>query len=180
MIDSSEPAAARERPRVVITGMGTVNALTSGGRSAVAGALALGRSGIGPIRAFAPDQGTGGLAAEIDQSVNTQGQLSVGYVLVGRAILDDFEDTGSIVAWFLGIVGTLLALCTAAAVASLSLLRRRRWAWWALLVLCPVTAVLGVVAGYYLLPLGVAAAASAVFVLLLLPSTRVWLASATP
>jgi 3-oxoacyl-[acyl-carrier-protein] synthase II len=65
---SSNPAPLRQRQRVVITGMGTVNALTSGGKPAVAEAIALGRSGIGPLRAFAPDPGTSGLAAEVDDA----------------------------------------------------------------------------------------------------------------
>ena len=65
---SSEPPLPRPGRRVVVTGMGTVNALTSGGKSAVAEALALGRSGIGPLRAFVPEPGTGGLAAEIDDA----------------------------------------------------------------------------------------------------------------
>jgi hypothetical protein len=101
---------------------------------------------------------------------------AVGYPFVGRLLLEDFGDTDSIVARFFVIAGAMLALCACAVVASVSLLRRRRWAWWVLLVLSPVTAVLGLVSGYYLLPLGVAAAASAVFVLLLLPSTRAWMA----
>ena len=41
-----------ERRRAVVTGMGTVNASTAGGRAAVAGALALGRSAIAPVTAF--------------------------------------------------------------------------------------------------------------------------------
>jgi 3-oxoacyl-[acyl-carrier-protein] synthase II len=53
---------------VVITGMGTVNALTSGGASAVTEALALGRSGIGPLRGFVPEPGGSRLAAEIDDA----------------------------------------------------------------------------------------------------------------
>src|SRR5262245_29830487 len=65
----SAPAPPRERRRVVITGMGTVNALTAGGRSAVADALALGRSGIGPLRAFAPEPGGPALGAEVDDAV---------------------------------------------------------------------------------------------------------------
>jgi 3-oxoacyl-[acyl-carrier-protein] synthase II len=46
--------------------MGTVNALTSGGRAAVAGALALDRSGIGPRRTLAAEDGASRLAAEVD------------------------------------------------------------------------------------------------------------------
>jgi len=38
--------------RVVVTGIGTVNASTAGGRDALARALALGRSAIAPVRAF--------------------------------------------------------------------------------------------------------------------------------
>ncbi|MDH2416489.1 hypothetical protein [Nocardioides sp. CER19] len=106
--------------------------------------------------------------------------IAVGFVVVGRALLDDFDEADSVVPWFFSIVGTLLALCTIAVVASLGLLRRRRWAWWTLLALCPITAGLGVVSGYYLLPLGVAAAASTVFVLLLLPATRAWTSDSGP
>jgi len=62
------PAPARERRRVAITGMGTVNASTAGGAAAVAGALAA-RSGIGPLRAFAADRCSSRLAAEIDDAV---------------------------------------------------------------------------------------------------------------
>ena len=65
---SSGPASPPGRRRVVITGMGTVNALTSGGASAVTEALALGRSGIGPLRGFAPEPGGSRLAAEIDDA----------------------------------------------------------------------------------------------------------------
>lgn len=101
------------------------------------------------------------------------------YALVGSAILDDFDDTGSLVAWFFAVTGGLLGLCTAAVVASVGLLRRRGWAWWTLLALTPVTAVLGVLGGYYLLPLGAAATAVTIFVLLLLRPTRAWIASPT-
>jgi len=48
--------------------MGTVNAVTSGGTSAVAGALALGHSGIAPLRAFAAEHSASGLAAEVDDA----------------------------------------------------------------------------------------------------------------
>lgn len=80
-------------------------------------------------------------------------------------------------AWFFGVAAARLALCAVAVVSSLGLLMRRRWAWWVLLALSPVTVVLGVMVGGFVLPLGVAAAASAVFVLLLVPSTRAWMAS---
>jgi 3-oxoacyl-[acyl-carrier-protein] synthase II len=52
--------------RVVITGMGTINACTAGGTPAVAGALASGRSGIGPVRGFAIERAPSRLAAQVD------------------------------------------------------------------------------------------------------------------
>ena len=54
--------------RVVVTGVGTVNASTVGGRDALASALALGRSAIGPIRAFDAADLTSRLAAEVDEA----------------------------------------------------------------------------------------------------------------
>ena len=54
--------------RVVVTGLGTVNASTAGGRDALAGALALGRSAIAPVRAFAVDDLASRLAAEVDEA----------------------------------------------------------------------------------------------------------------
>ena len=54
--------------RVVVTGLGTVNASTAGGREALAGALALGRSAIGPVRIFAPTDCASRLAAEVDEA----------------------------------------------------------------------------------------------------------------
>src|SRR5690242_35520 len=101
------------------------------------------------------------------------------YAVVGHAILGTFGTTGTVVAWFFGVVITLLVLCCVAVVASVGLLRRRRWAWWTLAALAPVTAALGVMTAFYLLPLGVAAAAVAVFVLLVLPSTRAWMAASS-
>lgn len=100
---------------------------------------------------------------------------AVAYGLIGRTILPYFADTDSIVAWFIAVISALLITCLMAIAASVSLLRRRRWGWWTLLVLSPVTAIAGVMAGYYVLPLIVAGAAVAVFVLLLLRSTRAWL-----
>ena len=53
--------------RIVVTGLGTVNASTTGGRDALAGALALGRSAIGPVRAFDATAMVSRLAAEVDE-----------------------------------------------------------------------------------------------------------------
>jgi len=58
-----------ERPRVVITGMGSVNACTVGGTEAVAAALARGRPAIAPVRAFATDGCRSHLAAEVEASM---------------------------------------------------------------------------------------------------------------
>ena len=57
-----------QRPRVVITGMGTVNACSVGGTDAVAGVLAQGRSAIAPVRAFAINGCRSRLAAEVEAS----------------------------------------------------------------------------------------------------------------
>ncbi|MGH7367550.1 MAG: beta-ketoacyl synthase N-terminal-like domain-containing protein, partial [Candidatus Rokuibacteriota bacterium] len=54
--------------RVVVTGLGTVNASTAGGRAALAGALALGRSAIGPVRAFDTVDLSSRLAAEVEEA----------------------------------------------------------------------------------------------------------------
>jgi len=64
-VSEGGPASAR---RVVVTGLGTVNASTAGGREALAGALALGRSAIGPVRSFATAGCASGLAAEVDET----------------------------------------------------------------------------------------------------------------
>lgn len=63
----AEPRPVAER-RVVVTGLGTVNASTAGGREALAGALALGRSAIGPVRTFAVAECASRLAAEVDEA----------------------------------------------------------------------------------------------------------------
>jgi 3-oxoacyl-(acyl-carrier-protein) synthase len=54
--------------RVVVTGLGTVNASTVGGRDALAGALALGRASIGPVRGFDTAGMSSRLAAEVDEA----------------------------------------------------------------------------------------------------------------
>jgi 3-oxoacyl-[acyl-carrier-protein] synthase II len=52
--------------RVVVTGIGTVNASTAGGRDALAGALALGRSAIAPVGTFDVSDLPSRLGAEVD------------------------------------------------------------------------------------------------------------------
>jgi 3-oxoacyl-[acyl-carrier-protein] synthase II len=53
---------------VVVTGLGTVNASAVGGRDALAGALARGRSAIGPVRSFDTADMSSRLAAEVDDA----------------------------------------------------------------------------------------------------------------
>ena len=55
--------------RVVVTGVGTINASNAGGREALAGALALNRSAIGPVRGFDAAAFTSRLAAEVDDAI---------------------------------------------------------------------------------------------------------------
>lgn len=62
-----------EQRRVVITGVGSVNAAVAGGTVAVAEALARDRSPIAPVRAFAVNGCPSRLAAEVDEQ--TLGEL---------------------------------------------------------------------------------------------------------
>lgn len=57
--------------RIVVTGLGTVNASTAGGRDALAGALALSRSAIAPVRGFDTAGLSSRLAAEVDDATLT-------------------------------------------------------------------------------------------------------------
>lgn len=54
--------------RVVITGLGTVNALATSGLAGLSATLASGRSGIGPVRRFDVDGCPSRLAAEVDDA----------------------------------------------------------------------------------------------------------------
>jgi 3-oxoacyl-[acyl-carrier-protein] synthase II len=58
-----------EGRRVVITGIGTVNAAGAGGAAAVAESLADGRSAIAPVAAFSVDRCRSRLAAEVEAAV---------------------------------------------------------------------------------------------------------------
>jgi len=58
-----------EGRRVVITGIGTVNAAGAGGAAAVAQSLATGRSAIAPVAAFSVDRCRSRLAAEVEAAV---------------------------------------------------------------------------------------------------------------
>ncbi len=55
--------------RVVVTGLGTVNAASAGGASALVAALRSGRSAIAPIRSFDVEGSACRLAAEVDEAI---------------------------------------------------------------------------------------------------------------
>src|SRR5262249_37465285 len=61
------PAEGRraDRPRIVITGIGSVSALAVGDGAAVAEAISRGGSAIGPVRAFSTDGSASRLGAEV-------------------------------------------------------------------------------------------------------------------
>ena len=61
-------ARADGSPRIVVTGVGTVNACAAGGRDALAAALAAGRPGIGPLRRFSTEGAASRLGAEVDDA----------------------------------------------------------------------------------------------------------------
>jgi hypothetical protein len=104
--------------------------------------------------------------------------VTVVTVIVGPTLMSDFDEPTWLVALVLGLIVVGLAWAVVSTVAAVKLLRRRRWAWWTLLVLSGLRAVLGLGSGLGgaltgLLSVG---AGVAVVVLLLLPSTREWLA----
>jgi hypothetical protein len=74
-------------------------------------------------------------------------------------------------------VGAVVALSAAADVVAVFLLRGHRWARWVLIGLCMVASIGGVMLAYYPVPLIVTAAAVAVTLLLLLPSSGTWFRS---
>jgi 3-oxoacyl-[acyl-carrier-protein] synthase II len=61
------PAERRRgaRPRIVVTGVGSLSAFGAGGGAAVAGALARGLPAVGPVRAFSTDGCSSRLAGEV-------------------------------------------------------------------------------------------------------------------
>ena len=68
MVAMPAPIHGRPRRRVVITGVGTVNALACGGRTALAGALAQERSGIRPLIGVPVDGCPSRLGAQVDEA----------------------------------------------------------------------------------------------------------------
>jgi hypothetical protein len=104
--------------------------------------------------------------------------MAVALALIGGAMGPFLSEMGPIVGLVAGAVVVQLALCTLAVVAAVQLLLGRRWAWWTLVVLSPLAAVLGVVAASSGVSLLISAAAVTVLVLLLAPSTRAWIAGA--
>jgi hypothetical protein len=108
---------------------------------------------------------------------------ALGFVVFGSIVLPLFDTSAGLVAIVVGTLVLLLALCGAAAFSAYALLRRRRWAWRALLALSVVSLVLDLLAAPtagFVVPIALAVAALAVHVLLLLPSTRAWLRDGRP
>jgi hypothetical protein len=101
--------------------------------------------------------------------------LTVGVLVIAGPIFDTFGSGSDNPRWWLIVGATVvLVLSTAADVVAVFVLRGRGWARWALIGLSVVTVLGGVMSAYYLAPLGVAAAAVTVIVLLLMPSAKVW------
>lgn len=101
--------------------------------------------------------------------------LTVGFLVVAAPIFDAFDAGPDNPAWAVaGAAGVVVALSSAADVVAVLMLRGNRWARWALVGLSMVSALGGVISSYYIAPLAVTAAASAVVVLLLVPDARAW------
>jgi hypothetical protein len=77
--------------------------------------------------------------------------------------------------WFvLGFGLAVVLLCVLADVVAYFVLHAHRWAHWALISLCVVAALAGVMTSYYIAPLLVTAVAVGVGVMLLMPTARAW------
>jgi hypothetical protein len=76
--------------------------------------------------------------------------------------------------WLIGFAAIVIVVSVLADVIALFVMRGHRWAQWLLVILSVVAALGGVMAGYYIAPLAVTAAAVAVAVLLLLPDAQTW------
>ncbi len=102
--------------------------------------------------------------------------MTGGLLLLGYPLLDFFtvSDRVDILATLLGAASGAVALSALAVMAALKLLHGRPWARWVLAALCVVAALASAVLVSSVLPLVVTAAALAVLVLLLLPSTGAW------
>jgi len=101
--------------------------------------------------------------------------VTVGLLLVLAPVFDSFDGGTDNPRWFVaGAAAVVVALSAAADVVAVFVLHGHRWAQVVLVGLSTVAAVGGVMAGYYITPLAVTAAAVAVIVLLLLPDARAW------
>lgn len=100
--------------------------------------------------------------------------VGAGFGLVLNIISDAFDDLDPVWAVLWGSIAAIIVGSAGAAAAALGLMRRRRWAWWALLGLAPVSAVAGLVLWSLVFPLAWTVSGIAVLVLLLQPSAKSW------
>lgn len=110
--------------------------------------------------------------------------VTIPFVVIGLwvagPIVDSFDPgSGDNARWFVAGAGIgIVALSVTAGTLAIYVLRRRIWASWLLIALSSVSAILGGILGYYILPLAVTAVAVTVTVLLLMPSARAWFRAA--
>jgi hypothetical protein len=101
--------------------------------------------------------------------------MTVGLLWIAAPIFDAFgSGADNPRTWLIGFAAIVIVVSVLANVIALFVMRGHRWAQWLLVILSVVAALGGVMAGYYIAPLAVTAAAVAVAVLLLLPDARTW------
>lgn len=94
-------------------------------------------------------------------------------------MFDAFEGQ-NLQAYVVATIVVVVALAAAADVLAYWVFRGHRWARWVLVALSVASALCAAMLGYYVAPLVITAAASAVVVLLFLRPARAWFRSARP
>ncbi len=102
--------------------------------------------------------------------------LGVLVLLLGGPVFEVF-DAQQLQGYVVVAALVVIALSAAADVLAYLVFRRHNWARWALVALSLASAVCGAMLGYYVAPLVITAAASAVVVLLFQPPARAWFRS---
>ena len=102
--------------------------------------------------------------------------LGVLVLLFGDPVFDVFEGQ-NLQVYVVATIGVVIALSAAADVLAYRVFRGHRWARWALVVLSAASGLCAATLGYYVAPLVITAAASAVVVLLFLRPARTWFRS---